>query len=119
MELDRGKRKGHHLPHRADCKHKMFCDFIVGLHRMPSNIRFLELMRCLRFVLKTERRSNLLSDKFAVDSQLKNSFIENLQKVFFLSKHSITVDEQLLPCYARCKFIQHMSNKPNKLGLKF
>jgi len=56
MELDRGKRKGHHLPLRADCKHTMFCDFIVGLRRMPSNIRFLELMRYLRFVLKTERR---------------------------------------------------------------
>ena len=29
------------------------------------------------------------------------------------------VDEQLLPCKARCKFIQYMANKPDKFGLKF
>jgi len=40
-------------------------------------------MRYLRFDLKTERRRNLLHDKFALDSQLWNSFIEKLQKVFF------------------------------------
>ena len=29
------------------------------------------------------------------------------------------MDEQLLPCKARCKFIQYMANKPDKFGLKF
>ena len=31
----------------------------------------------------------------------------------------VTADEQLLPCKARCKFIQYMANKPDKFGLKF
>ena len=29
------------------------------------------------------------------------------------------MDEQLLPCKARCKFIQYIANKPDKFGLKF
>jgi len=34
MELDRGKRKVYHLPFWADHRHTMFCDLIVGLHRI-------------------------------------------------------------------------------------
>ena len=41
---------------------------------MPRD-RFVEIMRFLRFDLKTERRRNLLQDKFALVSQLWNSFI--------------------------------------------
>ena len=84
---------------------------------MPRD-RFVEIMRFLRFDLKTERRRNLLQDKFALVSQLWNSFISNCQKAF-ISQWNITVDEQLLPCKARCKFIQYMANKPDKFGLKF
>jgi len=50
---------------------------------MASNIRLLELMRYLRFDLKTEKGRNLLHDKFAFTSQLCNSFIENFHKAFF------------------------------------
>ena len=35
------------------------------------------------------------------------------------SLRTTAVDEQLLPCKARCKFIQYMANKPDKFGLKF
>ena len=84
---------------------------------MPRD-RFDEIMRFLRFDLKTERRRNLLQDKFALVSQLWNSFISNCQKAF-IPQWNITVDEQLLPCKARCKFIQYMANKPDKFGLKF
>ena len=83
-----------------------------------SRDRFVEIMRFLRFDLKTERRRNLLHDKFALASQLWNSFISNCQKAF-IPQWNITVDEQLLPCKARCKFIQYMANKPDKFGLKF
>jgi len=44
---------------------------------MPSNIRILELMRYLRFDLKTGSCRNLLYSKFALESQLWNSFPEN------------------------------------------
>ena len=84
---------------------------------MPRD-KFLEIMKFLRFDLKTERRRNLVHDKFALVSQLWNSFICNCQKAF-IPQWNITVDEQLLPCKARCKFIQYMANKPDKFGLKF
>ena len=45
-------------------------------------------------------------------------FVENCQKALTPNVF-ITVDEQLLPCKARCKFIQYMADKPDKLGLKF
>ena len=31
----------------------------------------------------------------------------------------ITIDEKLLPCKAKCRFIQYMPNKPDKFGIKF
>ena len=59
--------------------------------RTMKKDRFLKVMRFLHFYLKVERRRNLLRDKF----------------------------EQLLLCKARCKFMQYMANKPDKIGLKF
>ena len=47
-----------------------------------------------------------------------NPIIENCQKAFRRNAN-ITVDEQLLPCKAQCKFIQYMANKPNKFRIKF
>ena len=37
----------------------------------------------------------------------------------FRPNHNITVDEELLPCKTRCKFIQYMTNKPDEFGIKF
>ena len=31
----------------------------------------------------------------------------------------LTIDEQLFPCKTRCPFIQYMSSKPHKFGIKF
>ena len=83
-----------------------------------SRHRFLEVMNYLRFDLKSERRRNVEKDKFCLASSLWNPFIKNFQKAF-RPNASITVDEQLLPCKARCKFIQYMANKPDKFGIKF
>ena len=84
---------------------------------MPRH-RFLEIMKHLRFDLKSQRRGNLEKDKFCLTSSLWNPFIENCKKAFRLNAN-ITVDEQLLPCKARCKFMQYMANKPDKVGKKF
>ena len=84
---------------------------------MPRH-RFLEIMKYLRFDLKSERRQNLEKDKFCLASSLWNPFIKNCQKAFRPNAY-ITVDEQQLPCKARCKFIQYMANKPDKFGIKF
>ena len=35
------------------------------------------------------------------------------------SNVNITIDEQLLPCKVRCKFILYIPNKPDKFGVKF
>ena len=51
-------------------------------------------------------------------SSLWNPFIESCQKAF-RPDAIITVDEQLLPCKAQCKFIQYIANKPYKFGIKF
>ena len=48
---------------------------------MPRH-RFLEIMKYLRFDLKSERRRNLEKNKFCLASFLWNPFIENCQKVF-------------------------------------
>ena len=75
--------------------------------------RFLEIM----FDLKTERRRNLEEDKFCWIFLLWNSFIEKYQKAYNPNVN-IIIDEQLLPCRVRCKFIQYMPNKPDKFGIK-
>ena len=84
---------------------------------MPRH-RFPEIMKYLRLKVKSERRRNLEKDKFCSASSLWNSFIENCQKAF-RPNVNITVNEQLLPCKARCKFIQYMANKPDNFGIKF
>lgn len=84
---------------------------------MPRD-RFLEILRYLRFDKKEERSERLVSDKFALVSSVWNPFIENCIRAF-KPDINLTVDEQLLPCKARCKYIQYMPNKPDKFGLKF
>ena len=84
---------------------------------VPRN-KFLEIMRYLRFYLKSERRTNLEHDKFCLASFAWIPFVENCQKAY-IPNVFITVDEQLLPCKARCKFIHYIANKPDKFGWKF
>ena len=83
-----------------------------------SKNRFSEIMRYIRFDMKNERSTRLIDDKFCLASDIWNPFIENCQKSF-VPGVNVTVDEQLLPCKARCKFIQYMANKPDKFGIKF
>ena len=75
-------------------------------------------MSILRFDVKSERRDRIEHNKFCLASYIWQSFIENCQKSYIPSQN-LTVDEQLLLCKARCKFIQYMANKPDKFGLKF
>ena len=51
-------------------------------------------------------------------SDLWYAFIDNCQRAY-VPDPFITVDEQLLPCKARRRFIQYMANKPDKFGIKF
>ena len=80
--------------------------------------RFTEILRFVRFDEKSQRKHRIANDKFLLALAIWKLFIENCQKVFIPSEN-VTVDEQLLPCKARCNFIQYMANKPDKFGIKF
>ena len=83
-----------------------------------SRDRFLSIMRFLRFDFKTERRRRIGNDRFCLISDLWYAFISNCQRAY-VPEPFMTVDEQLLPCKARCRFLQYMANKPDKFGIKF
>jgi hypothetical protein len=83
-----------------------------------SRNRFRDIMKNLRFDLKSTRTQRLETDKFAMFSDIWNKFIENCA-LSYKPGENLVVDEQLFPCKARCKFIQYMPNKPDKFGIKF
>lgn len=80
--------------------------------------RFMQILRFIRFDKRTERSERLQTDKFALISELWNRFISNSQACY-KPHQNITVDEQLFPTKARCRFTQYMPNKPHKFGIKF
>jgi len=79
---------------------------------------FSDILRFIRFDKKSERSQRLRSDKFALVSAVWDKFIENSQNSYKPGQN-ITIDEQLLPTKARCRFTQYMPNKPDKFGIKF
>lgn len=50
--------------------------------------------------------------------EIWNQFIYNSQ-CCYKPHENISIDEQLFPTKARCKFTQYMPNKPHKFGIKF
>ncbi|XP_055388036.1 piggyBac transposable element-derived protein 4-like, partial [Condylostylus longicornis] len=83
-----------------------------------SRNRFTEILRFIRFDKKNERSSRLQVDKFALVSETWNAFMNNSQNCYKPGS-SLTIDEQLFPTKARCRFTQYMPNKPSKFGIKF
>ncbi|XP_053197121.1 piggyBac transposable element-derived protein 4-like [Scomber japonicus] len=81
---------------------------------MPRS-RYREIMR---FDKKESRRARLSTDKFALMSHVWRSFVNNCVACYKPGPN-ITVDEQLFPTKARCRFTQYMANKPDKFGIKF
>lgn len=79
---------------------------------------FTDILKFIRFDMKNERSKRLKSDKFALISNVWNPFIKNCQNCYAPGQN-ITIDEQLFPTKARCKFTQYMPNKPSKFGIKF
>ncbi|CAH2089749.1 unnamed protein product [Euphydryas editha] len=87
-------------------------------HETMSRNRFSEIMRFIRFDKKSERSVRLRTDKFGLASEMWKSFIDNSQACY-KPDQNISVDEQLFPTKARCRFLQYMPNKPDKFGIKF
>lgn len=80
--------------------------------------RFTDIKRYLRFDVRSTRRTRIENDKFALMSWVLSRFVDNCQKSY-VPEESLTIDEQLFPTKARCKFTQYMPNKPDKFGIKF
>jgi hypothetical protein len=91
-----------------------------GLRFFPdmSQKRFHEIMRYLIFDLKRTRSQRLQSDKFALASEVWQRLIDNCF-LCYRTGENLTADEQLFLSKARCRFTQHMANKPDKFGIKF
>jgi hypothetical protein len=79
---------------------------------------FTEILQFIRFDKRSERAAKSKSDKFAMISTVWDRFIINSQNCFKPGAF-LTVDEQLFPTKARCRFIQYMPDKPQKFGIKF
>ena len=75
---------------------------------------FIEIFR---FNKKSVRSQRLKTDKFALISEIWNKFIENSQN-YYKPGAKITVDKQLFPMKARCRFTQYKPNKPDKFDIK-
>ena len=98
-----------------------FWDKNWGVPFFPETMgrnRFCEIMRFLRFDLRSTRLSRLQTNKFALISAVWDKFVENCI-VCYKPGENITVDEQLFPTTARCRFTQYMANKPDKFCIKF
>ena len=80
--------------------------------------RFIEIIKFLRFDYKQTRSHRLATDKLALISTVWYVFVGNCLR-HYKPGTNITVDRQLFPTKARCRFTQYMPNKPDKFGIKF
>ncbi|CAF0936546.1 unnamed protein product [Brachionus calyciflorus] len=85
---------------------------------LMSKVLFCKVMRFLRFDEKNTRKTRRSKVKFCLIREVWERFIINSQKCFNPSQF-LTADEQLLQSKSRCSFIQYMSSKPDKFGIKF
>lgn len=83
-----------------------------------SRNQFREIMRYLRFDQKETRHCRLTTEKFVFMAEVWQKFTQNCNACYRPGP-DITVDEQLFPTKARCKFTKYMPNKPDKFGIKF
>ncbi|TRY76094.1 hypothetical protein DNTS_033980 [Danionella cerebrum] len=83
-----------------------------------SRNRFQEIMRFLRFDKKETRCTRVQVNKFALVADVWEKLIQN-SIACYKPGADITVDEQLFPTKARCRFIQYIASKPDKFGIKF
>ena len=72
----------------------------------------------MRFDDRATGQERLKVDKFALMSWVLKRFDKNSQTAF-VPEESLTIDEQLFPTKARCRFTQYMGSKPDKFGIKF
>ena len=77
-----------------------------------------EIMRFLRFDLRSKKSARWQTDKFALISDISNRSVDNSISCYQPGKN-ITIYEKLFLRKSLCRFIQYMPNKPDKFGMKF
>ena len=88
------------------------------LSQIMSRNRYRELLKYIRFDIRSSRSERLQTDKFALVSSTWNRFIENC-RACYIPNENITIDEKLFPTKARYPFTQYIASKPDKFGIKF
>ena len=88
-----------------------------------SRWRFLDVIKYLRFDVKSERKRQLETDKSCLASSIWNSFTENCQKSYNPNSN-ITVLSMNSNCCCLAKqdvnlYNIYMTNKPDNFGPKF
>ena len=112
----------HIMGHIKDCTeteaHRVLKkDWTITVAELRSFLRILYARGAYKArSLKASER--LQTDKFALISEIWNRFISNSQACY-KPYENISIDEQLFPTKARCRFTQYMPNKPHKSGIKF
>jgi len=79
--------------------------------------RFLFLLRCIRFDDLQTRSGRSQTDKLAPVCTILDIFVKNCQQCYNTSEFT-SIDQMLHPFRGWCSFIQYMSNKPAKYGVK-
>lgn len=110
-----GIKKGHH----ANVKELWASDGsgIDVARATMSYKRFLFLSRCLRFDDLETRVERRKIDKMAPIRTIFELFLKNINQNYNLSEYT-TIDEILHPFRGRCQWIQYISSKPAKYGIK-
>ena len=83
-----------------------------------SRNRFREILKFIRFDMKSTRPVKLKTDKFAFISHVWNKFIKNCNNCY-KPNDNISIGEQLFQTKTRCPFTLYIASKPNKFGIKF
>ena len=71
-------------------------------------------MRFFRFDTRSIRPSRLQTDKFALISAVWDKFIKNWIVCYKLGEN-ITMDEELFPTKARCRFTQYQRQQTGQI----
>lgn len=110
----RGAMNARNFPIKDMWSTRYGCD---AFRKTMTRDRFIEIKKYIRFDIRSTRSERLKDDKFCLMSFVLSRFVANSQRSY-IPEESLTIDGQLFPTKARCRFTQYMPNKPDKFGIK-
>lgn len=82
-----------------------------------SSVRFMFILRCLRFDDTDTRMAYVTTDKLGPIRYLFDDIVTKCKK-FYTTSEYVTIDEQLVAFRGKCGFKQCITSKQNKYGIK-